>query len=92
MAQNQFPASTDGAVPPVSEQTPLLGDQHAPEQGNEEHGGEPVEEPSMREIVVIMSSIWLGVFLAALGVYSLHERLRESQETYLFQIQPLSRP
>lgn len=50
---------------PASEQTPLLRD--APD-ANE---NTPLpQEPSTKELIWILGSIWLGVFLAALGKQS----------------------
>lgn len=73
MASNESVAANGAARAEASEQTPLLGDgaQHAtgyPEETSE-HGEAP-KEASMKEILIIMSSIWLGVFLAALGTCS----------------------
>lgn len=66
-------AATDSARVEATEQTPLLQDEPHPAtghpEGSQEHG-ETLKEPSMREIIIIMSSIWLGVFLAALGMCS----------------------
>lgn len=52
---------------PISEQTPLLGDasQHA---GTGDGSGVPLaQERSTKELILILGSIWVGVFLAALG-------------------------
>lgn len=58
-----------------SEQTPLLRDD-GPDSISSPDRQEPVvEEPSIRELIVILGSIWVGVFLAALGKctkYTLH--------------------
>lgn len=57
----------------ASEQTPLLQDEthHATGHPNGSQGhGDTLKEPDMREVIIIMSSIWLGVFLAALGMCS----------------------
>lgn len=55
----------------MSEQTPLLQAHHEPSsEESQEHEEGVLKEPNMRELVVIMSSIWLGVFLAALGTSS----------------------
>ncbi|PKY03034.1 MFS multidrug transporter [Aspergillus campestris IBT 28561] len=51
---------------PISEQTPLLGDssQHA---GTGDGSGVPLaQERSTKELILILGSIWVGVFLAAL--------------------------
>jgi hypothetical protein len=54
---------------PASEQTPLLRDD--PANAGPPEGQKPVaEEPSTQELLVILCSIWLGVFLAALGMDS----------------------
>lgn len=52
---------------PISEQTPLLRDssQHA---GTGDESGAPLaRERSTKELILILGSIWVGVFLAALG-------------------------
>jgi hypothetical protein len=55
---------SDTAREPVSEQTPLLRD--VPESNAQET---PLsDEPSTKELIWILGSIWLGVFLAALGM------------------------
>lgn len=64
-AAAQIPAENDVARVPVTEQTPLLRGE-APE---DQEDGEHLQEPNMKEVIVIMSSIWLGVFLAALGMF-----------------------
>lgn len=72
MSPTETPAADVPVLPPendvarvsATEQTPLLRNE-TPE-GQED--GE-LEEPNMREVIVIMSSIWLGVFLAALGMF-----------------------
>jgi hypothetical protein len=53
------PAENDGREP-VSEQTPLLADQPQP----------AVEdaEPSTKRLLLVLCSVWVGVFLAALGI------------------------
>lgn len=51
----------------TTEQTPLLRD--ADPTGRPEEAQEPApKETSTRELIIILGSIWLGVFLAALGV------------------------
>lgn len=58
---------TNGTFLSPSEQTPLLRDDPASIAAGDQ---EPVaEEPSTRELIVILGSIWVGVFLAALGKY-----------------------
>ncbi|RAK77293.1 MFS multidrug transporter [Aspergillus fijiensis CBS 313.89] len=52
---------------PVSEQTPLLGDQRQDDLN--QPGDSPVQladEPTTRELILVMGSVWVGVFLAAL--------------------------
>ncbi|RAH40834.1 MFS multidrug transporter [Aspergillus brunneoviolaceus CBS 621.78] len=52
---------------PVSEQTPLLGDQRQDDLN--QPGDSPVplaDEPTTRELILVMGSVWVGVFLAAL--------------------------
>lgn len=55
----------------VSEQTPLLREQTQPPGTNaHEHDDsavDPGQEPSFKELILILGCIWLGVFLAALG-------------------------
>lgn len=93
MASNESTAANEAARPPTTEQTPLLGDgaQHAtgyPEETSE-HGEVP-KEASMKELLVIMSSIWLGVFLAALGMcFALVRTSAKKLTRRLFQIQQL---
>jgi hypothetical protein len=54
---------------PVSEQTPLLRDAH-PAHAGEPNGQESLaEERSTKELILILGSIWVGVFLAALGMF-----------------------
>ena len=75
-AESAAAATANGLYP--TEQTPLLAEEgQRPTDGERgEGGGEegqgsnnpPVKEYSTRELVVIMSSIWLGTFLAALGM------------------------
>lgn len=57
----------DIAREPASEQTPLLRD--SPDGDANENTPLP-QEPSTKELIWILGSIWLGVFLAALGMYS----------------------
>lgn len=54
---------------PVSEQTPLLGD-HTPNEPLPSGDSEVplAEEPSSKELILVLGSIWVGVFLAALGM------------------------
>lgn len=53
----------------VSEQTPLLAEQGlnaTPEfQERQDH---LVQEPTTKEVILILGSVWVGVFLAALGM------------------------
>lgn len=69
---------------PPDEQSPLLsnGKTQAQDSGTIEHGADrsedgssdgetdvPIaEEPSTAKLVLVLSSIWLGCFLAALGI------------------------
>ena len=58
-----------------SEQTPLLRDDSSASINTPDRQEPAVEEPSFRELIVILGSIWVGVFLAALGKcmkYTLH--------------------
>ena len=57
----------DIAREPASEQTPLLRD--SPNGDGSENTPLP-QEPSTKELIWILGSIWLGVFLAALGMHS----------------------
>jgi hypothetical protein len=55
---------SDTVREPASEQTPLLRD--ASESNAQDT---PLsDEPSTKELIWILGSIWLGVFLAALGM------------------------
>lgn len=57
---------SNGTLLSPSEQTPLLRDDPAIIGAGDRQ--EPVaDEPSTRELIVILGSIWVGVFLAALG-------------------------
>jgi hypothetical protein len=49
----------------ISEQTPLLAGQSQPP---------AEEEPSTKRLLLVLCGIWVGVFLAALGVASLAYR------------------
>lgn len=51
----------------ATEQTPLLREAD-PASTPSSDGPEP-EEASTKELVVTLASIWLGVFLAALGMF-----------------------
>lgn len=55
-------------LPPIpTEETPLLREdvEQQPER-NDANGAPVAQEPSTRELVLVLGSIWLGVFLAAL--------------------------
>lgn len=55
----------------VTEQTPLLREvEPVPvDRGEEEEEEAPLTDgASVKELIVILGSIWLGVFLAALGI------------------------
>ena len=57
----------------TSEQTPLLRDetlQHAVADaaGTQESQVPSVQESSTKELILVLGSIWVGVFLAALGI------------------------
>mgnify|MGYP001636376034 CR=1 FL=1 len=55
----------DTAREPASEQTPLLRDSP----NSDANENTPLhQEPSTKELIWILGSIWLGVFLAALGM------------------------
>ncbi|KAJ5594959.1 uncharacterized protein N7459_001167 [Penicillium hispanicum] len=59
-------SSDESARAAATEQTPLLRDNPSVDARPAE-GQEPLaEEPSTKELILILSSIWLGVFLAAL--------------------------
>jgi hypothetical protein len=57
----------------LDEETPLLADQHGAGNGTTggvDSGGEQTvvaEEPSNKRLVVVLGSIYVGVFLGALG-------------------------
>lgn len=71
------PAS-DFARTPATEQTSLLDHNNnvrsaaAAADDGEESGTPPAREHSARELVLILGSIWVGVFLAALGMNPLY--------------------
>lgn len=71
MRSDQSTVADTHFSPTVSEQTPLLGDeaQHAVVDPQEHGEDEAVlaQEPSSKELILILGCIWLGVFLAALG-------------------------
>lgn len=59
----------------ATERTPLLGDSHPADHGlSAEPGPDTEEQPpltkeaSTKELILVLGSIWLGVFLAALGM------------------------
>ena len=60
----------------ASEQTPLLRDAN-PACPRPDEAQEPVPETSTKELIAILSSIWLGVFLAALGMFHKYLRLSD---------------
>ncbi|KAH8427915.1 uncharacterized protein LDX57_005618 [Aspergillus melleus] len=69
MASAQYNPTTVADVPraPVSEQTPLLGDQTQNATVTPQESEVPVaEEPTTKELLLVLGSIWIGVFLAAL--------------------------
>ena len=74
MASAQCNPTTVADVPraPVSEQTPLLGDQTPDATVTPQESEVPVaEEPTTKELLLVLGSIWIGVFLAALGMSDL---------------------
>lgn len=64
-------AGTNGTARHSSEQTPLLREDPASIKPTDRQEQAPIEEPSTRELLVILCSIWMGVFLAALGMYQI---------------------
>ena len=64
--------SSDRTSPPrehsVSEQTPLLGEQPVSVRPSEESPVPLVKDPTTKELILVLGSIWVGVFLAALGM------------------------
>lgn len=59
--QSTPPAPAENAgQEPVSEQTPLLADQPQPVLED--------AEPSTKRLLLVLCSVWVGVFLAALGM------------------------
>lgn len=63
------------AGPPPTEQTPLLRDSRDGSSAEAQNGeavaseeASAVKEPTAKELILILGSIWLGVFLAALGM------------------------
>jgi hypothetical protein len=62
--------STDEPIrAPVSEETPLLHDADPAHEGETTEQEPVTEERSSKELILILGSIWLGVFLAALGMF-----------------------
>lgn len=57
---------TNGTPRHLSEQTPLLREEPASIKPGDRQEQVQIEEPSTRELLVILCSIWMGVFLAAL--------------------------
>lgn len=55
----------------ATEQTPLLGETDPGPSDQAEEQAPLAEEASFKELIVILGSIWLGVFLAALGMLHL---------------------
>lgn len=54
----------------LSETTPLLRDNVAAENGDASgRDGIAIQEPSVKELLLQMGCVWVGVFFAALGEY-----------------------
>lgn len=73
MRADQCPGSLN--VDSATEHTSLLHEetrQQAPSgtAGTQESEVPLAEEPSTKELILVLSSIWLGIFLAALGMTS----------------------
>lgn len=85
--------SANGTEPtraPTTEQTPLLRDADPANSASGEGQPEP-EEPSTRELIIVLGAIWVGVFLAALGRVPCFQSLLISMANHQnWQIQPLS--
>ncbi|PYI05480.1 MFS general substrate transporter [Aspergillus sclerotiicarbonarius CBS 121057] len=65
--QPRTAASAEPPERPASERTPLLGDQTPNEPVPSGDSEVPLaEEPSSKELILVLGSIWVGVFLAAL--------------------------
>ena len=62
-------SENDNVRPQATEQTPLLRDADPADSGPAEGQEQQAEEPSTKELILVLSSIWLGVFLAALGMH-----------------------
>ncbi|KAJ5669805.1 hypothetical protein N7462_010875 [Penicillium macrosclerotiorum] len=69
---------------PSTEETPLLRETDPASSSQPEGQGPVPEEPSTKELIVILSSIWLGVFLAALGRF-----LNSIEELLLIKAEPI---
>ena len=78
-------ADPTGVAESVNEQSPLLGkhqsggsEEEAEERGTVAQPGNPdgedatplADEPSTRKLVLVLSSLWLGVFFAAAGSFA----------------------
>lgn len=63
-------SASDTVRAPATERTALLGDARSTASSDDsEAPDDPVlKEASTRELILILGSIWLGVFLAALGM------------------------
>lgn len=62
--------STDEPIrAPVSEETPLLREAGPAHEGETTEQEPVIEERATKELILILGSIWLGVFLAALGMF-----------------------
>lgn len=51
-----------------TEQTPLLRDADPANSGSADGESPATQEVSTKELIIILGSIWVGVFLAALGM------------------------
>lgn len=67
--QSHTDTAADVSRVPVSEQTPLLQDQTQNATATPQESEVPLaEEPTTKELLLVLGSIWIGVFLAALGM------------------------
>lgn len=80
---------------PATEQTPLLPEEisqaaaRVPEEAQDSNA-QLAQEPSTKELILVLGSVWVGVFLAALGIdFPKPTRINTINTRMMLQIQPL---